>query len=97
MAVAKEYHLIMVLARALEGHGMPGANSECGNLHSMLTQGLKDDAESFLPEGLEITTPDRDRFLGGHIEDMVPRSAAHGMAKVAVGTGNAQPMHGLRS
>ena len=23
-------------------------------------------------QGLQITTPDRDRFLGGHIEDMVP-------------------------
>ena len=31
--IAKEYHLIMVLARALEGTGMPGSGGEqtCGD------------------------------------------------------------------
>ncbi|CAE7944682.1 unnamed protein product [Symbiodinium sp. KB8] len=44
--VPSEYHLIMVLARALEGTGMPG---------------------------LDITAPDKKRFLGGHFEDMVAK------------------------
>eukprot|EP00439_Symbiodinium_sp_Y106_P046033 s4092_g5.t2 len=55
--VPSEYHLIMVLARALEGTGMPG---------------------------LEITAPDKERFLGGHIEDMVSKYGRSGPSAVVL-------------
>eukprot|EP00434_Breviolum_minutum_P004624 symbB.v1.2.004075.t1/scaffold200.1/size464218/5 len=56
--VPSEYHLIMVLQRALEG--------------------------SFAPPGLQITGPDRDRFLGGHIDDAVAKYARAGPTSVVL-------------
>ncbi|CAK9080735.1 UVR domain-containing protein, partial [Durusdinium trenchii] len=55
--VPSEYHMIMVLQRALEGTQMPG---------------------------LHISAPDRERFLGGHIDDMVAQYAHSGPTSVVL-------------
>lgn len=55
--VPSEYHLIMVLQRALEGSAVPG---------------------------LKISAPDRERFLGGHIDDTVARFSRAGPTSVVL-------------